>query len=711
MKTFQFTLRRKLIVLCLLALATTFGAGLAGYLGLASVGKTAKEIVTNNETQRAQMTADMMHDAVRADVYATMLASETQDSQARETATRELQEHGASLRDSLASVGQSSHDPRVKEAIGQVSLLASNYTEAAVAQSSLALEDHSAALSQLDKFEGRFALLATEMEKLGDAIQEDTNHAQKLGDKTISQAQTTILSFALCGMIVALGVSWWIARSISRPIAEIAAAAMKVSQGDVEQRITYESRDEIGTVAQAFRELIEYFKQIASASDSLSKGDLSVRVIERSEQDVLSRSVARVAETLRRLIAETGQLVGWATEGKLDKRGDTSRFEGAYAELVQGFNGTLDAVVAPINEASQVLQRVAARDLAVRMQGNYQGDYARIKESLNLAVTNLDEALTQVGVGAHQVASAAGQISGGSQSLASGSSEQASSLEEVSSSLQEMASMTKQNAASARAARALTESARESSQNGAESMKRLSIASDKIKSSADATAKIVKTIDEIAFQTNLLALNAAVEAARAGDAGKGFAVVAEEVRNLAMRSADAAKTTANLIEESVKNVEEGLGINEEVLRNLTEINTRVAKVSEVVAEIAAASVQQSQGVEQITTAVEQMNQVTQQIAANSEESASAAEELSAQADEMQGMVRRFRLSGSEQFEGGRNPVHRPVAAAGQRIERSKPSVSSPDRQRPAVRTRETPADPKHLIPFSEDHDVKVLQDF
>src|SRR5207244_6281044 len=144
----------------------------------------------------------------------------------------------------------------------------------------------------------------------------------------------------------------------------------------------------------------------------------------------------------------------------------------------------------------------------------------------------------------------------------------------------------------------LSEGARASANKGMGSMKRLSQAMDKIKSSGDATAKSVKTIDEIACQTNLLALDAAVEAARAGDAGKGFAVVAEEVRNLAMRSAEAAKNTANLIEESVKNVEGGVALNQEVLSNLQEINGQIEKVSEVVAEIAAASDQQSQGVEQ-----------------------------------------------------------------------------------------------------------------
>lgn len=212
--------------------------------------------------------------------------------------------------------------------------------------------------------------------------------------------------------------------------------------------------------------------------------------------------------------------------------------------------------------------------------------------------------------------------------------------------------MTKQNAANAREAQTLSEGARQSATKGMESMRRLSEAMERIKASSDATARIVKTIDEIAFQTNLLALNAAVEAARAGDAGKGFAVVAEEVRNLAMRSAEAAKNTAALIEEAVKNANDGVAHNEEVLKNLEEINGQVNKVREVMGEIAAASEQQSQGIEQVNVAVEQMNQVVQQVAANAEESAAAAEELNSQSAEMRGLVGQFRLSGDRSASGG-----------------------------------------------------------
>lgn len=240
--------------------------------------------------------------------------------------------------------------------------------------------------------------------------------------------------------------------------------------------------------------------------------------------------------------------------------------------------------------------------------------------------------------GSDQVNSAAGQVSSSSQSMAEGASEQASSLEEVSASLEEMAAMTRQNADNAATANGMASEARTAVERGQEAMQRLATAMQQIKGSADQTAKIIKTIDEIAFQTNLLALNAAVEAARAGDAGKGFAVVAEEVRNLAQRSAEAAKNTATLIEGAQKNADGGVNVSNEVASILSQIVTTVGKVTQLISEVSSASKEQAQGIDQVTQAVTQMDQVTQSNAANAEESASASEELAAQAKELNEMI-------------------------------------------------------------------------
>ena len=240
--------------------------------------------------------------------------------------------------------------------------------------------------------------------------------------------------------------------------------------------------------------------------------------------------------------------------------------------------------------------------------------------------------------GAGQVASTTERITETSQEVAKGATDQAASLQETSASLEEMASMTKQNADNAGQARSVAEEASRLAETGVLSMKKMQEAIDRIKSSAAETAKIIKTIDEIAFQTNLLALNAAVEAARAGEAGKGFAVVAEEVRNLARRSADAARNTADLIEGAQKNADAGVEVTAEVAENLSGIKENAGKVAILIAEIATASKEQSVGLDQVSSAVQQMDKVVQANAASSSESAQASEQLARQAEELNDMV-------------------------------------------------------------------------
>lgn len=239
---------------------------------------------------------------------------------------------------------------------------------------------------------------------------------------------------------------------------------------------------------------------------------------------------------------------------------------------------------------------------------------------------------------ADQVSSASGQISSSSQSLAEGSTEQASSLEETSSALEQVSGQVRQNADNANQASSLARDTRDAAEKGAQTMADMIGAMKAINKSSEEIAKIIKVIEEIAFQTNLLALNAAVEAARAGEHGKGFAVVAEEVRNLAQRSATAAKDTAALIEDAVKRASEGSEMANKSGAALNGIVESVKKVTDLVAEIAAASGEQAQGVDQVNTAVSQMDKVTQQNAAAAEETAASSEELNAQADRLKDMV-------------------------------------------------------------------------
>jgi methyl-accepting chemotaxis protein len=318
---------------------------------------------------------------------------------------------------------------------------------------------------------------------------------------------------------------------------------------------------------------------------------------------------------------------------------------------------------------------------------------------INRAIDNLRE-------GAVQVEAASDQVSDSSQQMAEGASEQASSLEETTASLEEITSMTRQNAENAQQASAAAKEANGGAIQGREAMKKMGAAIDAIKSSSDQTAKIIQTIDEIAFQTNLLALNAAVEAARAGEAGKGFAVVAEEVRNLAQRSAEAAKNTSALIEESQQNSNSGVESSQEVGQILERIVESSQKVEQLINEVSSASNEQAQGIDQVSTAMTQIDQVTQSNAANSEEAASASEELNAQAKELNEVVNVLSV-----IVGGAAAARSNAAAASRK---SLPKPKAAARQQPAGERRAPKAlpqqqkkkgemvNPEQVIPLDDD---------
>jgi methyl-accepting chemotaxis protein len=351
----------------------------------------------------------------------------------------------------------------------------------------------------------------------------------------------------------------------------------------------------------------------------------------------------RFKQTRATFVTEFKAVTALVDAGKTDEaiRAAATRVDPAYErlssqldELIEFNQQNLHGGIADVSHAAHLGKLVLVVGLSLAVLGASATAWL-ITRSANRALGSIGARLA---AGAEQTAAAAGQVSSSSQSLAQGASEQAASLEETSASLEEMSSMTQRNAASAGEAKEVSSQTRAAADTGAADMNAMKSAMDAIKDSANEIAKIVKTIDEIAFQTNILALNAAVEAARAGEAGMGFAVVAEEVRALAQRSAVAAKETATKIEDSVARSEAGVRISAKVAASLQQIVAGARQVDTLVGEIATASSEQSQGIGQLNGAVSQMDKVTQDNASAAEESAAAAEELSAQSHELQKLV-------------------------------------------------------------------------
>ena len=349
-------------------------------------------------------------------------------------------------------------------------------------------------------------------------------------------------------------------------------------------------------------------------------------------------------------------LIDGAIIGELGRRIDTHGYEGFMRALGSGVNGLMDAVVKPLTETTEVVTALSEGQLTKTMTSDYEGQFATLKSAVNGSIQNLDEMVTKIRESAESITSAAKEIAQGNADLSQRTEEQASSLEETASSMEELTGTVKQNADNARQANQLAAGARSQAEKGGEVVSSAINAMQQINAASKKIADIIGVIDEIAFQTNLLALNAAVEAARAGEQGRGFAVVAAEVRNLAQRSAGAAKEIKSLIKDSVEKVEDGSRLVNESGKTLDEIVTAVKKVSDIVAEIASASQEQSSGIEQINKAVLQMDEVTQQNAALVEEAAAASEALDEQAKGLAQLVSFFRTSGAV------SAVARPQAA-------------------------------------------------
>jgi methyl-accepting chemotaxis protein len=324
-------------------------------------------------------------------------------------------------------------------------------------------------------------------------------------------------------------------------------------------------------------------------------------------------------------------LIRAAAGGELDRRLDAARYDGFMRQLAEGVNGLIDGMVAPLREATQVIDALAAGDLTRTMDGDYRGAFAGMATALNGSMHKLRELVEQIRGSAGAIAGAASEISAGNNDLNKRTQDASAALQQTAASLEEMTATVKQNASNATQANQLAASARGAAEDGGKVVGEAVRAMAAITDSSRKVADIIGVIEQIAFQTNMLALNAAVEAARAGDQGRGFAVVAAEVRNLAQRSAAAAKEIKGLIRDSAEKVEQGGRLVNRSGETLSGIVTAVKKVSDIIADINAASEEQASGIEQINTAVTQMDRTTQQNAAMVEEAASAAESMNEQA--------------------------------------------------------------------------------
>ena len=621
----------------------------------------------------------------------------------------------------------------------------------------------------------------TKIDKLGWTVIGILENSEIAEEAKVVAIQIIIIT--LVTLVFAILILLYFTNKFFKPIGKAKDMLNEMSKGHLSERLEVTTKDEIGEMAETMNDFMDHLQNnLVSTLDEISKGNLDSKIEITDEKDEISPALQKTRDSLKSLTDETDMLIKAAVDGKLKTRGDSSKFEGAYkdiieginetlnavvdplnvaaeyierisngdipkkitdsykgdfntiknnlnkcidavntlvedsnmlveaavqgkldtradsskhsgdfAKIVKGINDTLDAVIGPVNEASEVLSQMQEGNLNAKVEGNYMGDHAKIKnalndslvtiksyveeiaeiteemakgnmdvvidreyrgdfvkikDSLNLIIDKLNENFAEIANASDQVSSGAGQISDGAQELSQGSTEQASSIEELTASITQIAAQTKQNASNADEANQVSENMKTNASRGNQSMNNMLQSMKDINESSQNIQNIIKVIDDIAFQTNLLALNAAVEAARAGQHGKGFAVVAEEVRNLAGRSADAAKETTTLIEGSIKDVEKGTQIAQETSKALEDIVKGIEKTSELVSQISSASNEQATGVAQINDGIQQVSEVVQNNSATAEEAAAASEELASQAEMLKEMVAQFKLRDS-----------------------------------------------------------------
>ncbi len=543
-------------------------------------------------------------------------------------------------------------------------------------------------------------------------VNRQSTEAGQAASTTFKTSSSVTLIMLLAGIVGGLALAWFFARAIARAVGEAVRVASDVSNGKLDGRIDTSRKDEVGELLGAMQRMQNQLKAVLAAQSEMAArhhegqisyrmddsqfpgdygrmvreanelvaqhiavkmklveitqryavGDLSVDMDRLpGEKAVLTEAMDATKASLSAINNEIKRLANAAAVGDFSHRGDVERYQYDFREMVAGLNGLMETTDGNLSEVSALLQAIARGDLTARMEGDFHGVFARMRDDANATVAQLTDIVSRIQDASTAINTAAGEIASGNADLSRRTEQQAANLEETAASMEELTSTVRQNADSARQANQLAIGAASVASQGGQVVGEVVTTMRDIEASSRRIAEIISVIDGISFQTNILALNAAVEAARAGEQGRGFAVVASEVRTLAQRSASAAKEIKGLIDDSVGRVADGSKLVNQAGTTMNDIVASVQRVTDIMAEISAASQEQSTGIEQVNQTITQMDETTQQNAALVEEASAAARSMEEQAQVLDEAVSVFRLEQSMQVKPAK-PAARPQAA-------------------------------------------------